>query len=98
MPCNSDYLEANAREVWLSQVVQLHDEFNYGRPVDAKSAAWRGYDDRVYSKNVSKAEADQWVAALCQRFKECADVSKMSLEAQIWWRDHQKADAEREGK
>ncbi|MGH1470146.1 MAG: hypothetical protein ACRBCS_03075 [Cellvibrionaceae bacterium] len=37
---------------------------------------------------------DQHTAMLCE-FCQKNDVSKYSLELQIWWRDHQKADKDR---
>jgi hypothetical protein len=37
---------------------------------------------------------DQHTAMLCE-FCQSNDVSKCSLELQIWWRDHQKADKDR---
>lgn len=53
-----------------------------------------GMHPSVYSQHLSKSQCDGMVTALCSRLQR-EDVSKYSLEMQIWWRDHQKADKER---
>lgn len=88
MPCNSDYMNATDKERQISQVACLLDE------IAGKSfseADWNGYHPLVYGKTYN---ADKMVAKLCSRLKKL-DVKKFSLEMQIWWRDHQKADKER---
>jgi hypothetical protein len=92
MPCNSDYMEADRREIDLSRVACLQDEIN-GKAF--KREYWEGYHPRVYNKGLSKTDADNMVSELCA-FLSGADVAKYSLEMQIWWRDHQKADRARE--
>lgn len=89
MPCNSDYMNATGKEVALSQVACLLDELNGKAEID--QAHWSGYHPRVYSKSI---DGDALVAELCSKL-QTEDVSKRSLEMQIWWRDHQKADKER---
>lgn len=89
MPCNSDYMRANDYEERLSQVACLLDELN-GQPQINKDH-WRGYHPRVYCKAV---DGDAMVAELCSRL-QTLDVSKRSLEMQVWWRDHQQADKAR---
>lgn len=91
MPCNSDYMEASGYEKAMSQVACLLDEIN-GKPIDRSH--WGGYHPRIYSRGVSKAEADAMVARLCSFLRD-ADVMRYSLEMQMWWRDHLKADEAR---
>lgn len=88
MPCNSDYLAANGREIELSRVACLLDELE-GRKFSKSD--WAGYHPKVYNQNPN---GDAMVAKLCTAL-QTADVSKYSLEMQMWWRDHQKADKQR---
>lgn len=90
MPCNSDYMDANHLEQKISQVACLLDELE-GRKFSRDS--WNGYHPRVYNK-CTKVLADDLVATLCKKL-QTRDVSKYSLEMQIWWRDHQEADRKR---
>jgi len=92
MPCRSDYLEATAKEVELSRVLCHHAELD-GKP-NYPASWYQGYHPKVYSKFVSREDADEWVAHLCSRCQQI-DVTKYSLELQMWWRDHQAADAKR---
>lgn len=91
MPCNSDYMNASSREIALSQVACLLDEIE-GKPIDRSH--WQGYHPQVYSRSINKAEADAMVARLCSFLRD-ADVTRYSLEMQMWWRDHLKADQAR---
>ncbi len=92
MPCNSDYLNANHMEVAISKVYCLLDELDgNGGP---SGSSWYGYHPRVYSKHLTKEQCDSLVAELCGRLQEL-DVTEYSLEMQMWWRDHQRADARR---
>lgn len=88
MPCNSGYMEANGKEKQLSQVACLLDELN-GK--EFSKSDWNGYHPSVYSRSV---DGDALVAELCRRL-QFVDVTSYSLEMQIWWRDHQRADKER---
>lgn len=85
MPCNSDYLRANTKEIELSRVACLLDELD-GKPIDP--AHWGGYHPRVYCKSI---DGDALVAELCGKLQD-KDVTAYSLEMQMWWRDHQAAD------
>jgi len=85
MPCNSDYLNATKKEIAISHVACLLDELK-GKPIDEKH--WRGYHPSVYNKQYN---ADALVAELCEKLQKI-NVTKQSLEMQIWWRDHLSAD------
>lgn len=89
MPCNSDYMKADGYEVAMSEVYSLLDELD-GKPY----VNHRGYDKRVYNRG-RRPEHDKAVATLCARLAQ-VDVTKYSLEMQMWWRDHKRADALRE--
>ena len=91
MPCNSDYMEATGREVKLSRVACLLDELD-GKPIN--KSYWYGYHPAVYNRHESTFNADEMVAELCSRLQK-VDPTQYSLELQIWWRDHQKADKTR---
>jgi len=90
MPCNSDYLQANGLEIELSRVYQLLDELE-GKNIDKK--AWDGYDNRAYCR-ANKETLDTKVSELCVKLQSI-NVKNCSLEMQLWWRNHQEADANR---
>jgi hypothetical protein len=81
-------MEASGKEKQISRVACLLDELN-GKEFSGSS--WDGYHPAVYSRSV---DGDSLVVDLCRRLQS-VDVTKYSLEMQIWWRDHQKADRER---
>lgn len=91
MPCRSDYMEANGKEEEISKVCCLLDELK-GKEIDPNY--WEGYHPKVYNKGLSDTQCDKLVSELCSELQKL-DVSKYSLEMQIWWRDHQRADAKR---
>ncbi|AEC53149.1 hypothetical protein SCRM01_203 [Synechococcus phage S-CRM01] len=91
MPCNSDYLDANGWEQQISKVACLHDELD-GKPHN--KSHWAGFHPSVYCKGLTREQGDEMVADLCYRLQH-TDVSKLSLEAQMWWRDHMEADKRR---
>ena len=91
MPCNSDYMEANKLELNISRVQCLLDELD-GKPWNQHD--WNGYHPKVYNK-VNGSLANKLVRQLCSKLKT-TDVTQYSLEMQMWWRDHQEADAARE--
>jgi predicted Rossmann fold nucleotide-binding protein DprA/Smf involved in DNA uptake len=98
MPCNSDYMEASSFERRMSQVVCLLEEIATGIPVDPTSGNWQGYHPSVYNGAMKKEEADKLVERLCSILKNTdpKKIKEYSLEMQVWWRDHQKADAQRD--
>ena len=81
MPYNSDYLESTNAEKNSVIVLTLLKELGIKT----------GYYDSYYGR-VKTLSRD--VAMLCEACQK-VDVKKYSLELQIWWRDHQKADKER---
>ena len=92
MPCESSYLEASGYEIAISRVVCLLEELE-GKPIDENH--WNGYHPEVYSNYAcDKQTGDALVKELCDKLQN-TDVSKYSLEMQIWWRDHKKADKNR---
>ena len=86
MGCNGDYLRATNTEREMSRVYCLLDELE-GKSWDKSS--WDGYHPKVY--NLADASLDEIVSKLCRKLQS-VDVSKHSLELQIWWRDHKEAD------
>jgi len=90
MPCRSDYMEPNQWELEGSKVLALLEEIAHGTLPD-----WygNGSDHHVYMRMTQKL-LDEATAVLCGNLKKL-DVSKFSLEMQMWWKDHQIADAKR---
>lgn len=87
---NGDYLKPNSMELKTSKVACLLDELN-GTPIN--DSHWRGMHPHVY--NICTNELyDKLLAELVDKL-QTLDVSKYSLEMQIWWRDYQTADKER---
>lgn len=86
MPCDSSHLEATHKEREMSMIACLLDELDGKKRINRDH--WRGYHPRVYNQRV---DADEMTAELCSRLQSL-DVSRCSLEMQIWWRDHQEAD------
>ena len=91
MPCNSSYMDATRGEIELSRVACLLDELA-GKPFT--SSHWQGYHPDAYGRQVGGERADKMVNALC-KVLQSIDVTKHSLEMQMWWRDHQAADKAR---
>jgi len=81
MPCQSDYLQPTDREQESRKVLDLLKE------VGIKTGPTHDLYGRLDT-------IDRDTALLCKWCK-ANDVTKKSLELQIWWRDHQKADAKR---
>ena len=96
MPCRSDYMNPQPREVEASRVLTLIDELN-GAEFDEDN--FSGYHPEAYNKGVSQESLDKMTADLCRKLKEIEkrmDIAKYSLELQMWWRDHKKADRRHE--
>lgn len=90
MPCNSDYMRPGPYEISLSKVLALLGELD-GQPIDPDTY---GSGTGAAYGNADKETLDRATAQLCERLL-ASDVTKHSLEMQMWWRDHQRADAER---
>lgn len=90
MPCNSDHMTATTYERDLSRVACLLDELD-GKPLNRSH--WAGYHPTVYGR-ATKSIGDQMVSTLCAAL-QTRDVTRCSLEMQLWWRDHQEADKAR---
>jgi hypothetical protein len=95
MPCNSDHLRSTGLEVECSRILILLDELDGKGPPKPKSGGWDGYDKRVYNERLDRGFADELTAELCARISKVKDLSKYSLELQVWARDHKIADAKR---
>lgn len=101
MPCNSDYLEASHDEREIGRMYLVHDEIFNDVRITPKKWQDAGYDKRVYNKvdhgPVAKARRDKMVREICESLSVLSidNIQRLSLEAQLWWRDHQKADRER---
>lgn len=98
MPCDSSYMNANDLEKELSRVLLLLEELKTGKPIDPKSSDWGGYLPGVYGDGQSslRRRADIAVAELCSKLQRIPDIQRYSLEMQMWWREHQEADRQRE--
>lgn len=91
MGCRSDYMKPTQVESQMSIVACLLDELagnkNPLKYID-------GMHPKVYGENLSERKRDKMVANLCAKCQK-VNVTKQSLELQMWWRDHQKADVDR---
>lgn len=91
MPCNSDYLEPTWSEKEASRLLAVADEILHGKRVDSKS-----YGNGMRNGNyASISDRDALVRSMCAKMKE-SNPSDYSLEVQMWWRDHQEADAKKQ--
>lgn len=90
MPCNADYLEPTESEKEASKVAWLLQELTTKLPVDPEDYA-RGMHPDIYGREFN---IDVMVSTLCAALRN-EDVTKYSLEMQMWWRDHKKADEAR---
>lgn len=97
MPCNAEYMNPTDIELHASRMKALLAEVETGTPVDTDSREWHGYAEGVYGKGRKdiRAIADSLAAELCRKLTAIGDASRYSLELQIWWRDHQRADEKR---
>ena len=82
MPCDSSHLAPRTEEVESVKVLICLGEIGCAT----------GEYSPVYGR---VATLDRDTAILCEWCK-IHDVTKYSLELQIWWRDHQRADAAKE--
>lgn len=101
MPCmydDSRYGNAHdkerTKEMTMSKVFLLLDELDGKGPPDYHRF-YHGYDIRASGEQLSQKECDDLTANLCQRIQAIPDLTKYSLEMQMWWRDHQEQDRKR---
>jgi hypothetical protein len=73
----------------------LLDELDGKGPPKTKSGGWGGYDKRAYNEWLNRKFADELTAELCSRISKIKNLTKYSLELQVWARDHKIADAKR---
>lgn len=85
MPCYSDYMERNAAEAESAKVIGFLKEL--GVEPTGPSHSYYGAP-RVLDQDTAKLCA--WLRKHPKRIKS------LPLEIQIWWRDHQLADARHE--
>lgn len=78
MPCNCDHMEPNSYEIEHAKVEAFLEELN------------TNILSKCYNRP-NKVKLDNDTATLCSRLSNL-DVTKYSLEMQIWWRDHQQFD------
>jgi len=94
MPCRNEQFEPDLIEKELSKVYSFLYEARDGKKW--QQGDLMGFHGDAYG-NASQEKLDKATAELCAFLRE-KDVTKYSLELQIWWRDHQKLDAKREKK
>lgn len=95
MPCISDYLEPNQRERELTNIRAFQTELKTGKLGEHYGT---GMDPDVYDKNLSQEILDKETAMLCKAMQKVeveGNLSNVSLELQMWWRDHKAADLKR---
>lgn len=91
MPCDSSHMDPTSLEREMSKVYCLLDELSGSEIVPRY---WEGYHPKAYG-GPSRSDADRAVSMLCEKLSKVADIRQYSLEMQMWWRGHQKADKER---
>lgn len=98
MPCKCDHMEPHAREIAVSRVLTIRHEIMTGRQHPEWRAHWRGSHPLAGGVSQSQQAADLLTAGLCETLRGLGEdkIKKLSLEAQMWWRDHQEADIKRE--
>lgn len=97
MPCNSGHLNPTALEIQASQALCVIDET---RGLTPHPSWWRGYHPDAYGSggSATRERVDHLTSTACAKVASMAPEAvrdEFSLEAQIWIRDHQKADRER---
>jgi hypothetical protein len=91
MPCQSEYINPSALEVLASKAYCCLDELD---GLEVSPSDWLGYHPRAYGCNPRIDQVDNATALACARISD-KDPTQYSLELQIWWRDHQRADRNR---
>ena len=91
MACNSDHMRPNHIETALSKVLSLLDEVRLG---GINLNHFSGYHPHAYNCGANRKTLDDATATLCT-IMQSREATDYSLELQLWWRDHQKADADK---
>ena len=94
MPCNSDYLEPTRFEKNLSEVIALQEELKTGKLPKYYGTGW--IPDSNGGAEYATGDLDEEVESLCSKLQQVDKaglIREFSLELQMWWRNHQKADA-----
>jgi hypothetical protein len=81
MPCDSGYLEPTWGERELSRIACLIDQLKGKKKIDKDH--WDGFHPRVYAEQV---EEEVLIKEILNLLKG-KDITKLSLELQIWHRD-----------
>lgn len=95
MACISDYQEPNAVEIEHSKVLALLQELKTGK---LPKYFGNGAYEKVYNKSSETIGGERVIdiktRELCTALKAKTpeEIKNYSLELQMWWRDHQKAD------
>lgn len=87
MPCDSSYMEPTWNEREAEKLLMIWDEVANGNTIDPQKYG-KGYS----YESMTSEERDDLTIKLCSKLKDEQDITKYSLEVQIWWRDHQTAD------
>lgn len=94
MPCDSSHMNPTPKEV---QISRMHCFLAELEGKTWKKKEYEGYHSKVYNQGLLEGVADILADQLCTRLKRktAEEISQYSLELQLWWRDHQKADVDR---
>lgn len=91
MPCRNEETQPSKRWLESSHVACLMDEVHTGQGLNQKH-----WDNGHPEATENKERADWLTQQLCKHLQTSnIDITKCSLELQLWWRDHQRADQKR---
>lgn len=95
MPCRSDYQEPNEMERELAKVRAITEETK--TKTGKIPSYYHSPSEAGTYNNTTKEDLDKETASLCAIFSKMGPrtLNKMSLESQMWWRDHQESDKRR---
>jgi len=94
MACNADYMNPTEKKIAVSIVYSLLDELETG---ELNQNHYKGYHPEAYTKQLNYKQFTENVQKLCKTLTN-TNVTKYSLEMQMWWRTHQEEDRKREAK
>ena len=94
MPClDGGRTPISEVEMKMHKLRLLMEEYRTGIHVDSELYCADGH---AVIEGHTQRDLDHSTRLLCSRMREEQNISKYSLEMQIWWRDHQIADKKRE--